>query len=227
MKDFSLLEKKIGVGFKKPELLMQAMTHRSYLNENAKIKEHNERLEFLGDAVLELIVTEYLFRNYDKPEGDLTSWRAALVNSEMLASISRELGLEEYLLLSKGEARDIGRARDFILANALEALLGAIYLDRGLEKTRGFIEKHVLVKLGRIIEEELYRDSKSFFQEKAQEKEGITPHYTVLSEWGPDHKKEFRVGVYLGEELIAEADGSSKNVAEKEAAKKALEIKKW
>jgi ribonuclease-3 len=227
MKDFSLLEKRIGVGFKKPELLMQAMTHRSYLNENAKIKEHNERLEFLGDAVLELIVTEYLFRNYSEPEGDLTSWRAALVNSEMLALISRELGLEEYLLLSKGEARDIGRARDFILANAIEALLGAIYLDRGLEKTRTFIEKHVLVKLAKIIEEELYRDSKSFFQEKAQEKESITPHYEVLSEWGPDHKKEFRIGVYLGDELIAEADGSSKSVAEKEAAKKALEIKKW
>jgi len=227
MKDFSLLEKRIGIGFKKPELLMQAMTHRSYLNENAKIKEHNERLEFLGDAVLELIVTEYLFKNYGEPEGDLTSWRAALVNSEMLASISRELGLEEYLLLSKGEARDIGRARDFILANALEALLGSIYLDRGLEKTRTFIEKHVLAKLGKIIEEELYRDSKSFFQEKAQEKESVTPHYEVLSEWGPDHKKEFRVGVYLGDELVAEADGSSKSVAEKEAAKKALEVKKW
>jgi ribonuclease-3 len=227
MKDVSLLANSMGIKFKKKELLTRALTHRSYINENPKFKIHNERLEFLGDAVLELIVTEYLFKNFNNPEGDLTNWRAALVNSEMLASTAKKLKLGEYLLLSKGEARDKGKAREYILANAFEALLGAIYLDGGIETARVFVEKYILIELQKVLDEKLYQDPKSYFQERAQEKLGITPHYKVLDEWGPDHKKQFRLGVYLGNELIAEAEGESKHSAEKKAAAKGLEIKKW
>ena len=227
MKDVSLLSKNIGIKFKKKELLIRALTHRSYINENPKFKIHNERLEFLGDAVLELIVTEHLFKNFNNPEGDLTNWRAALVNSETLASTAKKLKLGDYLLLSKGEARDKGKAREYILANAFEALLGAIYLDGGIETARIFVEKQILTKLQKVLDEKLYQDPKSYFQERAQEKLGITPHYKVSDEWGPDHKKQFRLGIYLGKELIAEAEGESKHSAEKKAAAKALEIKKW
>jgi ribonuclease III len=227
MKDFLKLEKELGIDFKDHKLLKKSLTHRSYINENPKTKSHNERLEFLGDAVLELIVTEYLFKNYKEPEGELTSWRAALVNSEMLASVSLELGLGNYLLLSRGEEKDLGRARDYILANAFEALLGAIYIDRGMEVSRSFVENNILDKLDMVLEKGLHKDSKSSFQEKAQEKVNITPYYKVLDEWGPDHQKEFKIGVYLGDELVAEAEGASKAIAEKEAAKKALEVKKW
>ncbi len=227
MKDVSLLSKNIGIKFKKKELLIRALTHRSYINENPKFKIHNERLEFLGDAVLELIVTEHLFKNFNNPEGDLTNWRAALVNSETLASTAKKLKLGDYLLLSKGEARDKGKAREYILANAFEALLGAIYLDGGIEMARIFVEKQILTKLQKVLDEKLYQDPKSYFQERAQEKLGITPHYKVSDEWGPDHKKQFRLGIYLGKELIAEAEGESKHSAEKKAAAKALEIKKW
>lgn len=227
MKDFSKLEKTLGIKFKNQDLLIQALTHRSYLNENPSFKKHNERLEFLGDAVLELVVTDYLFQKYQKPEGDLTNLRAALVNSKMLSTVAKELHLGDYLLLSHGEAQDSGRAREFILENAFEALLGAIYLDQGLKKASVFIKKTILSKLQKVLKERLYQDPKSLFQEEAQEKLGITPHYEVLDEWGPDHNKRFRIGVYLETELITEAEGPSKHVAEKEAARKALEIKKW
>lgn len=222
------LVNKLGVKFNNPDLLKQAVTHRSYLNEHRSYKlDHNERLEFLGDAVLELVVTEYLYNNYPNPEGELTNWRAALVNGEMLAKISNVLGVEEYLLMSRGEAKDTGRARQYLLANAFEAITGAIYLDRGYEIAKDFIMKNVVVNLPEIIEKKLYLDPKSRFQEEAQEKVGVTPSYRVLSESGPDHDKKFVVGVYLNSEMIAEGDGPSKQEAQRKAAEKGLEIKGW
>ncbi len=220
--------KKIGIKFKNLDLLREALTHRSYLNENRSYKlNHNERLEFLGDAVLELAVTEYIFKNYSNPEGELTSWRAALVNGEMLARISRKLGVEEYLLMSKGEAKDTGRARQYLLANALEAIIGAIYLDQGYDLARDFILKNVVINLDEVLKRKLYLDPKSYFQEKAQEKMKITPVYKLLKEWGPDHDKHFVVGVFLGEEKIAEGEGVSKQEAQRNAAQSGLEKKKW
>jgi ribonuclease-3 len=226
MKDFKEFEKKVGVEFKDKDLLTQAFVHRSYLNENPDFKLfHNERLEFLGDAVLELAVTEYLYRNYpDKLEGELTSWRAALVNSKILERTARELGFNDYLLLSLGEKKEEGRARRYILADTLEAFIGALYLDQGFDSCKDFIEKSLLDDLPKIIKEGLYRDAKSFFQEKAQEKEGITPTYSVVEESGPDHNKHFVVGVYLEKKLIAKGDGASKQEAEEAAAKNALKI---
>ena len=225
------LAKKLGVKFNNPNLLKQALTHRSYLNENRGKKiEHNERLEFLGDAVLELVVTEYLYNNYSNQEGELTNWRAALVNGEMLAKISKDLGVEEFLLMSKGEAKDMGRARQYLLANAFEAIVGAIYLDQaelGFVKAKEFIEKNLLGRLTDIIEKELYVDPKSRFQERSQEEVGVTPSYQVLEESGPDHDKRFVVGLYLQDELVAKGVGPSKQEAQKEAATKALEIKNW
>jgi len=227
-KNFDNLEKNLGIEFKDKKLLIQAFCHRSYLNEHPDEKlKHNERLEFLGDAVLELIVTEYLYKNYENPEGELTCWRAALVNSKNLAKIAKELGFEKCLLLSKGEEKDEGKARQYILANTFEAFLGALYLDSGFDETKRFVEKHLIKELPRIIQEKLYKDAKSTFQEKAQEKMGITPYYRVLKEWGPDHAKHFVVGVYLNSKLIAKGEGSSKQSAEEEAAKKALQIKNW
>jgi len=229
MKDFSILEKKLGLNFKDKDLLAQAFAHRSYLNENPEFKfDHNERLEFLGDAVIELIVTEHLYKDYPKkPEGDLTNWRAALVNAKMLSSVAEELGFNNFLLLSKGEAKEGGKARAYILANTFEALLGALYLDSGYKPCDGFIEKHLLPNLQGIIEEGSYKDSKSKFQEKAQEKVGITPAYKVVKESGPDHDKHFVVGVYLNKELVADGEGTSKQEAEEAAAKNALEVKNW
>jgi ribonuclease III len=225
------LAKKIGVEFRDMDLLKKALTHRSYLNEHRDYKlEHNERLEFLGDAVLELVVTEYLYENYSNPEGELTNWRASLVNGEMLASISKKLGVEEFLLMSKGEAKDKGRARQYLLANAFESIVGAIYLDqkeKGFAVAKKFILKNVISKLPEIIEKKLYMDPKSRFQEVAQEKVGITPSYRVTSESGPDHDKKFVVGVYLKEEFVSEGDGASKQEAQKNAAIKALEVKNW
>lgn len=222
------LSKKIGVKFKNSELLEQAVTHRSYLNENREYKlDHNERLEFLGDAVLELIVTEYLYNNFKNPEGELTSWRAALVNGEMLSSIAKEMGVEEFLLMSKGEGKDTGRARVYLLANAFEAITGAIYLDQGYDVVKKFILKNVVSKLDEILKDKLYMDPKSFFQEKAQEEEKITPSYRVIREWGPDHDKHFVMGVYLDAELVAEGEGNSKQEAQREAAKNGLKAKKW
>jgi len=227
--DFSQLEKKLNIFFTQPALLKQAFCHRSYLNENPSFcSEHNERLEFLGDAVLELIVTEYLFKNYNNPEGEMTNWRAALVNAQMLANIAKKLGFEEFLLLSQGEARDTGKARQYILANTFEAFLGALYLDQGLEQCRQFIYEHLVMKeLPRVLEEGLYRDAKSYFQEMAQEKVKITPTYRVLKEWGPDHAKNFVVGVYLGNELVAQGQGLSKQEAEERAAQNGLLAKGW
>lgn len=228
-KDFKLLEKTLGLAFKQPDLLKQALVHRSYLNEHPDfVLDHNERLEFLGDAVLELVVTEELYKKYNNPEGELTNWRASLVNSKMLAELAGELGLEPYLHLSRGEAKDTkGKARQYILANAFEALIGAIYLDQGLKKTRQFIQEKLLVKLPYIIKNKLYLDPKSRFQEAAQEKVGITPQYKVLEESGPDHNKHFKVGAFLSQELIATGKGSSKQEAQVEAAENAIREKSW
>ena len=226
--DLSSLEKKTGHQFKNINLLKEALTHRSYLNENPSwgrdfLSPHNERLEFLGDAVLELIVTEVLFKDYpNSAEGELTSIRSALVNYQMLADVSREIVLSDYILLSRGEAKDTGKARDVILANAFESLIGAIYLDAGYEVVGKFINSFVMKRVAEVMEKELYRDPKSFLQEIIQEKMKITPTYDVISEKGPDHAKIFRIGVYFGDKLIAEGEGLSKQEAEVEAAKNAL-----
>jgi len=229
MKDFSKLEKIIKVKFKNDELLKQAFVHRSYLNENPNFElPHNERLEFLGDAVLELIVTDYLYNNYPNPEGELTNWRASLVNSMMLSEIAKKIDLENYLYLSKGESKDKNsKARGYILANAFEALIGAIYLDQGYEAAKDFIHKFLLPELPHILSEHLYIDPKSKFQEIAQEKMGITPTYKVISETGPDHSKEFVIGVYLEDELIASGKGTSKQEAQVMAASEGLKKKNW
>lgn len=225
----SKLEENLKVKFNNPDLLKQALVHRSYINENPDFSlKDNERLEFLGDAVLELIVTEYLYQNYPNPEGDLTTWRAALVNAKFLSKIAKGLGVNECLLLSKGESKDEnGRARRYILADAFEALIGAIYLDQGYQKTIEFIEREILKALPLILEKNLYKDPKSRFQEKAQELSNSTPEYKVIKEWGPDHDKNFKVGVYINNELIAQGEGSSKQEAEEEAAQAALEKKGW
>jgi len=224
-KDFSSLEKKLGISFHDRAVLQEACTHRSYLNENQQWPfPHNERLEFLGDAVLELAITEQLYKAYPKEdEGKLTSVRAALVNYITLAGVARDISLGDYLLMSKGEAKDTGRAREVILANAIEALLGALYLDQGYEITAQFIKTHVFSLAQEIVEKELFKDAKSFFQERAQEKFKVTPSYQVLAQQGPDHRKEFVVGVFLSDKKIAEGKGFSKQEAEVEAAKRALE----
>ncbi|MCK5084969.1 MAG: ribonuclease III [Candidatus Pacebacteria bacterium] len=228
MKDVANLEKKIGIKFKDKELLRQSLVHRSYLNEHKDFElDHNERMEFLGDAVLELVTTEFLYNNFSNPEGELTNFRAALVNRKMLAIISTEIGLEEYLLMSKGESKDTGRARQYIIANALEAVIGAIYLDQGYGKSKKFIKDYFLCKMNDVLSDKLYQDAKSKFQEEAQEKVGITPCYKVIKEWGPDHDKHFLIGIFLDEEKIAEGEGISKQVAQRNAAKKGLEVKGW
>lgn len=229
MKEFAKLEKKLGVNFKNKDLLAQAFCHRSYLNENSKLDlEHNERMEFLGDAVLELVVTESLYKHYPKrTEGELTSWRAALVNSDSLSQTAKELDFNDYLLLSRGETKDVGKARSFILANTFEAFVGALYLDRGYDECSQFLKKYLWPKLPEIIRQGLFKDAKSRFQEEAQEKTGITPTYKVLEESGPDHAKHFVIGVYLQDSLTAKGSGSSKQEAEEEAARHALEIKQW
>lgn len=229
MTDLSALEQRLGVAARNPAIFEQALTHRSYLNENPDSSAgHNERLEFLGDAVLELIVTDSLYLSYpDRTEGELTAWRAALVNSKMLAQVAKEIDLGSYLLLSKGEARENGRGKDYILANAFEALMGALYLDQGLKTCEDAVRKLILPKLPEIIEKKLFQDYKSRLQEEAQERASVTPTYDVLREWGPDHAKRFLVGAYLGRELAGKGEGSSKQEAESEAAKNALEQKGW
>ena len=222
------LQKKIGIEFKNTDILFQALTHRSYLNENPSWPlEHNERLEFLGDAVLELVVTDHLYKNYSDPEGELTDWRAAIVNAVILSKICAKFDLNDYILLSRGEAKDIGRARQFILANAIEALIGAIYLDQGYEKAEEFIGRFVIVELPEIIEQKLYRDPKSRLQEEAQDKVGVTPTYEVTKEWGPDHARNFEVAVFLGAELAGKGEGLSKQEAQQMAAEDALKKKGW
>jgi len=226
--DIAQLETTIGSVFNDKNLLRQALTHRSYLNENPSWElDHNERLEFLGDAVLELVVTAHLYNNYPNPEGEMTNWRAALVNANMLAKISNEFDLNEYLLLSRGEAKDTGRARQYILANAVEALIGAIYLDRGYEAATHFIDRFILSHLTDIIEKRLYRDAKSLLQEEAQERVGVTPTYEVLEEWGPDHARNFRVGVFLGKDMVGSGEGPSKQEAQQQAAEDGLLKKGW
>ncbi len=229
MPDFGPLEERLGHEFRDRSLLLQALTHRSYLNENTSYEyPHNERLEFLGDAVLELIVTEFLYKNYGNDEGELTNWRAALVNAKTLAGISRDLNFEEYLLLSKGEAKDKdSKARMYILANAIEAIIGAVYLDAGMPASEKFIGDHVLSHLPKILKDELYVDAKSKFQETAQELMGVTPTYKVLEEKGPDHAKEFTIGVFLDKELISVGRGTSKQEAQVAAADAALDAKEW
>ncbi len=229
MKEFDQFEKKLGLSFKNKDLLTQAFVHRSYLNENPDFHlEQNERLEFLGDAVLELVITEQLYKEYpQKDEGDLTNWRASLVNAKMLTVVAEELGFNDFLLLSRGETKELGKARQYILANTFEALVGALYLDGGYEPCDAFIKKYVLARLPEIIENKSYKDAKSHFQEEAQDKAGVTPAYKVMKEWGPDHKKKFTVAVYLGKEMVAEGEGYSKQEAEEEAARAALLVKKW
>jgi ribonuclease-3 len=228
-KHFADLEKHINISFHQKELLIQALVHRSYLNEHRDFPlSHNERLEFLGDAVLEMVVTEHLYAEYMNPEGELTNWRAALVNANMCAEIANELGIETYLFLSHGESKDSGtKAREYILANAYEALIGAIYLDQGWDIARQFITRWTLTKLPEVLELGLWMDPKSRFQESAQEMIGVTPTYRVLKEDGPDHNKHFVVGVYLDREKIAEGEGSSKQEAQVDAAEHALQAKKW
>ena len=227
--DFKELQKNLGIKFKNTNLLKQAFVHRSYLNENPAFElHHNERLEFLGDAVLELAVTEYLYNNYpDLAEGEMTNLRASLVNSQMLSQISDRLGFDRFLFLSKGEAKEIGRGRQYILANTFEAFVGAFHLDQGYKKAEDFVLKNLIPELKNIIEKKLWRDAKSLFQEAAQERAGITPNYEVLGENGPDHAKKFVIGVYLDKELIAQGEGSSKNEAQQQAAENALKLKGW
>lgn len=227
--DLARLEGILGITFKDPTLLSCAVTHRSFLNENKDVThDHNERLEFLGDAVLELVVTDYLFRTYTgKAEGELTAIRAALVNTNMLSSIAQQLGVNDFMRLSRGEAKDTGRARQYILANAFEALVGAIYLDQGYDAARGFIERELLGKAEDIVTKRLWQDPKSRFQEKGQEIHGVTPTYKTIKEEGPDHDRTFTIGVFLGSEAVAEGSGRSKQEAEQAAAIKGLEAKGW
>jgi ribonuclease-3 len=227
--DFSKFEEATGIVFKNKNLLREAFTHRSFLNESKeKGLTHNERLEFLGDAVLELVATDYLFRKYpNETEGDLTAYRSGLVNANTLSVVALKLNLGDFLLLSKGEAKDKGKARQYILANTIEAVLGAIYLDQGYAAAERFIAENALPLIDEIVEKGLWQDAKSSFQEKAQDVYGITPNYKVQEEIGPDHDKQFRVGVYLGNEMIAEGLGHSKQEAEQVAAKKGLTEHSW
>jgi len=229
MREISKLEKKLGVKFSNHDLLTQSVVHRSYLNEHPEFKlDHNERLEFLGDAVLELIVTEYLYKTYPNPEGELTNWRASLVNAIMLSQIARKLDIEDYLYLSKGESQDKNsKARQYILANAMEAVIGAIYLDKDYDTTKKFITDKIIVHLQEILDKKLYQDPKSRFQEISQDQVGITPTYKVLEESGPDHAKHFVIGVFLKKDMVAKGEGTSKQEAQVNAAYEGLRIKNW
>ncbi|HUZ93056.1 MAG TPA: ribonuclease III [Candidatus Paceibacterota bacterium] len=214
----------IGVTFKDEDLITEALTHRSYLNEYPKWRlPHNERLEYLGDAVLELIVTEELFKKFPGfPEGQMTVLRAALVNYQNLAKVAEEIGLRDFILMSRGEKKDTGKAREVILANAMEAVIGAMYLDRGIEAAHGFVKKFIWIHLDEIMKTKSYKDAKSELQEVVQEKLKVTPTYKVLEESGPAHKRIFKIGVYFGDKLVADGSGASKQEGELEAAKKAL-----
>lgn len=228
-KDFGEFENKTGVEFIDKALLKKAFTHRSYLNENREEGlEHNERLEFLGDAVLELVTTDFLFEKYpEKTEGELTAFRSALVNTITLSKAATNTDMNDFLLLSKGEAKDTGRARQYILADTFEAVIGAVYLDQGYDPTKKFIETNLFPFLDEVVEKRLWQDAKSNFQEQAQEKTNLTPNYETIREIGPDHDKKFVVGVYVGTELVAEGDGKSKQEAEQMAAEKGLKAKGW
>jgi ribonuclease III len=218
------LAKTLGIKFKDEDLLTEALTHRSYLNEFPRWRlPHNERLEYLGDAVLELLVSEELFAKFpEHPEGQLTVLRAALVNYQILAKVAEKIGLQQFILMSRGEKKDTGKAREVILANAMEAVIGAVYLDQGFEVTRSFVKKFVMDNLDEVLKTKSYRDAKSELQEFVQEKLKVTPTYDVLEESGPAHKRTFTMGVYFGGKLIAEGKGASKQEAELAAAKSAL-----
>jgi len=228
-KAITTLEGVLGVQFIHKEILLSAITHRSYLNEHREATwEHNERLEFLGDAVLELVVTAYLFTKYpEKPEGELTAVRAALVNTNSLAEAAEQLGVNRFLLMSKGEAKDEGRARQYILANAFESCIGAIYIDQGYDVAKGFIASRLFAKTDDIVSKRLWQDAKSRFQELAQEHASVTPTYETLSQEGPDHDRVFTVGIFLRSEKVAEGKGRSKQEAEQQAAERALTVKNW
>ena len=229
MPDFESYERQLGVRFNDRNLLVTALTHRSYLNENREDgRTHNERFEFLGDAVLELIVTEFLFKRYpEHAEGDLTLYRAALVNAETLADVGGAIGLNDYLLLSKGERKDTGRARHYILANTFEALVGALYIDQGYGAAETFVTKHLLPRTDDIVARELWKDAKSRLQELVQDRLSVTPTYQTIVEEGPDHDKRFTIGVFFGPEKIAIGEGPSKQEAEQDAAAEALKVKGW
>ncbi len=229
MINFENFEKKTNIFFNNKKLLEQAFIHRSYINENTGTSfSHNERLEFLGDAVLELCVTNYLYTKYPKcDEGELTAYRSALVNAVTIGEVAAELQMNEYLLLSKGEAKDIGRARNYILANTYEAYVGAVFLDLGYNVAEGFIAKTLFTKIDKIVKNKLWRDPKSLVQEKSQEHLNVTPSYKVLNEQGPDHEKSFTVGIFFGDDKIAEGKGNSKQEAQQNAAQHALESKHW
>lgn len=222
----SLLEKTLKLSFRNKDLLAQALTHRSATGKS-QVHKHNERVEFLGDAVLELVATEYLFSFESKSEGELTNWRAALVNGKQLAIVSRELKIGDYLFMSRGEEASGGRDKESTLANALEALIGAIFLDQGFETARSFCFDHILVRLGELLKAGKHRDFKSVFQEKAQELTGVTPHYVVEAQSGPDHEKLFTCAVFIGGDRIAAGGGASKQDAEQAAAEAGLRAKKW
>lgn len=223
------LQKILRVDFIDTTVLLSAITHRSYLNEHREATwDHNERLEFLGDAVLELVVTDFLFAKYpEKPEGELTAVRAALVNTVSLSAASEQLGVNDYLLMSKGEAKDVGRARQYILANAFEACIGAIYIDQGYDAAKGFIAERLFPKTEEIVRKRLWQDAKSRFQELSQEHASVTPTYETVGQSGPDHDRVFTVGVFLRREKIAEGIGRSKQEAEQQAAERAIEAKNW
>lgn len=214
---------KFGFEFKNIDYFITALTHRSYVNEHKKsVSEHNERLEFLGDAVLELVVTDFLFRNYTEQEGILTSWRASLVRTESIGEAGDALGYEYLIRMSKGEKNGSTRARQQILANAFEAVIGAIYLERGYEDAAIFIKKHILSKLDTILSSGSWRDPKSHLQEVSQRRDNQTPVYRVLEEVGPDHDKIFTLGVFVGDRLMGKGSGPSKQVAQQQAAAAAL-----
>lgn len=214
---------KLGFEFTDSNLLITALTHRSYVNEHRKsVHEHNERLEFLGDAVLELVVTDFLFRNYEEPEGILTSWRAALVRTESIGEAGQKLGYEPLVRMSRGEKQGGERARLQILANAFEAVIGAIYLERGYDDAAAFIHTHITSKLAGILEAGSWRDPKSHLQEVMQRSDGVTPRYVVLDEIGPDHDKVFTLGVFAGDRLVSKGTGPSKQAAQQDAARLAL-----
>lgn len=221
--DLTPLEKKLGITFSDKNILLCALTHRSYLNENPKFElDHNERLEFLGDAVLELIVTDYLYRTYQLQEGEMTNLRSAIVRGEMLSKIAGDMGIEEYLLLSRGEKKDTGKARLYILANAVEAVIGAVYEDQGYDSAKKLVEAFVISKLPEVVDKGLHIDMKSKFQELSQEKFRSTPTYKVLGESGLDHQKEFVVGVFVHDKQMGEGKGLSKQEAQQQAATSAL-----
>jgi ribonuclease-3 len=226
---FSDFEKKTKIVFKNKDLLKQAFIHRSYINENPGLGlSHNERLEFLGDAVLELITTDFLYRKYkDHTEGELTALRSALVNAIIISEVAQEIGMNDFLLLSKGEAKDNGKARQYILANTYEAYIGAVFMDRGYIVVEKFVTNTLLPHIEEIVAKKLWRDAKSLVQEKAQEYANVTPSYKVLHESGPDHDKHFTIGIFFGSLLITEGKGKSKQEAEQKAAEAALKARNW